>query len=111
MRMRPKFDAIIVFPILAGHREANLDRSLGALFSYWSDSFPPKFIVDRFLRIEQVVAQKPDSLHQIGFPCPATPNQHRYRVKFELHFADALEVTYLNPPNHRFSEELPIRFD
>jgi hypothetical protein len=42
---------------------------------------------------------------------PATPNQNRYWVKLEIHFADALEVAYLNPPNHRFSEELPIRFD
>src|ERR1035441_1049991 len=102
LRMRPKDNPVSVFPIFAGHREAHLDRSLGALFSYWNDSFPPKFIVDRFLRDEQIVAQEPDGLHQVGLSRPATPNQRRYRVKFELHVADALEVTYLNPPNHRF---------
>src|SRR5579859_3001281 len=92
---------VIVFTLFARNCDAHLDRGLGRLLARGNNALPSEFITDRLLRVEQEIAQEPNRLNQIGFSSSAAAHQHGDRVKFKLHFTDALEVAYFDPPDHK----------
>src|SRR5258706_11825790 len=103
---RPKANLVAVFAIVTRYGESHLDRGLWTLLAHGNNALPPEFVACRFTLINQEVAQEPDRLRQVGFPGPATADEHRDGVKLKIEFTDTLEVAYFNPFDHKIGKRV-----
>ena len=87
--------------ILAGNQKRASIVGLGLLSPNRHDVLPAKFQANRLAWVQEEVAKETYGLDQVRFAQSATTDQYRHRVQFKVKLADALEISYSNPLDHR----------